>query len=48
MPQSQTAANPWHQVDEKKGQKHARAKQTNMYKKHKDQLTLPQARWSEC
>ena len=29
MPQSQTAANPRHQEEEKKDKKHTRAKQTN-------------------
>ena len=31
MLQSQTAAKPLHQEEEKKGQKHTRAKQTNNY-----------------
>ena len=44
MPQSQTAANPRHQEEEKKDKNiHARNKQ--MYEKHKDQFPLPQERW---
>ena len=47
MPQSQTAANPRHQKEEKNDKNiHAQNKQT--YKKHKDQLPYPQARCSEC
>ena len=43
MPQSQTAANPRHQEEEKKDKNiHARNKQ--MYEMYKDQLPLPQAR----
>ena len=48
MPQSQTAANPRHQEEGEKDKNiHA---QTNkqMYEKHKNQLPLSQARWSEC
>ena len=46
MPQSQTAANIRHQEEEKKDKNIHAQKQTNkqMYKKHKDQLPLPQAR----
>ena len=47
IPQSQTAANPWHQEEEKKD-KNIHAQNKQMYKKHKDQLPLPQVRWSEC
>ena len=50
MPQSQTAANPRHQEEEKKD-KNIRKANKQMYEKHKDQLPLPQAteaRWSEC
>ena len=45
MPQSQTAANPRHQ---EKKDKNIHAQNKQMYEKHKDQLPLPQARWSEC
>ena len=43
-PQAEVAANPWHQVEEKKW--HIAYKQ--MHDKHKDQLPLPQAMWSKC
>ena len=46
MAQSQTAANPWHQEEEKKD-KNIHAQNKQMYEEHKDQLPLPQARWSE-
>ena len=48
MPQSQTAANRRHQEEEKKDKKYTRKTNKHMYEKHKDQLPLPQARWSEC
>ena len=56
MPQSQTAANPRHQKEEKKEEekthtkkkKNTRKPNKEVYEKHKDQLPLPQARWSEC
>ena len=48
MPQSQTAANPRHQEEEKKDKTYRRKTNKQMYEKHKDQLPLPQARWSEC
>ena len=48
MPQSQTAANPRHQEEEKKDKKYTRKTNKQMYEKHKDQLPLSQARWSEC
>ena len=44
MPQSQTAANPRHQEEEKKDKKYTRKTNKQMYEKHKDQLPLPQAR----
>ena len=46
MLQSQTAANPQQQDEEKKGQNYAHAKQTNkqMYEKQGDQLPLLLAR----
>ena len=49
MPQTQTAANPRHQEEEKKD-KNIYTRKTNkqMREKHKDQLSLPQARWPEC
>ena len=43
MPQSQTAANPRHQEEEKKD-KNIHAQNKQMFEKHKDQLPLPQAR----
>ena len=48
MPQSQTAANPRHQEEEKMEKKNMRKTNKRMYEKHNDQLPLPQARWSEC
>ena len=60
MPQTQIAANPCHQEEEKKDthtkkknkkkKKKTYTHKTNkqMYENHKDQLPLPQARWSEC
>ena len=48
MPHSQTAANPRHQEEEKKDTNITRKTSKQMYDKHKDQLPLPQARWSEC
>ena len=47
MPQSQTAANP-RQKEEGIKDKNIRAQNKQMYEKYKDQLPLPQARWSEC
>ena len=43
MPQSQTAANPRQQEEEKKD-KNIHAQNKQMYEKHKDQLPLTQAR----
>ena len=45
VPQSQTAANPWHQEEEKNDKKkqHAQNK-PKMQEKHIDQLSPPQAR----
>ena len=48
MPQSQTAANPRHQEEEKKDNNIPHKTNKQMYEKHKNQLPLPQARWSEC
>ena len=51
MPQSQTAANPRYQEEEKKDKKKKKKKytrKTNKQEKHKDQLPLPQVRWPEC
>ena len=48
MPQSQTAANPRHQEEEKKDKTYTRKTNKQMYEKHKYQLPLPQASWSEC
>ena len=48
MPQSQIAVNPRNQEEEKKTQTCTRITNKQMYEKHKDQLPLPQARWSEC
>ena len=46
MPQSQTAANPRHQEEEKKDKSiPAQNKQTNV---REAQRPIPQARWSEC
>ena len=47
MPQSQKAANPRLQEEEKKD-KNIHAQNEQLYEKHKDQLSLPLARWSEC
>ena len=50
-PQAEVAANPWYQEKEKKRKKwHINVCIANkqMYDKHKDQLPLPQARWSKC
>ena len=47
MQQSQTAANPRHQEEEKKD-KNTDAQNKQMYEKHKDQFPLPQARWPVC
>ena len=47
MPQSQTAANPRHKEEEKKD-KNIHAQNKQMHEKHKDQLPLPQASWSQC
>ena len=47
MPQSQFAANPWHQQEEKRDtNQHAQNKQT--HEKHADQLSLPQVWQSQC
>ena len=45
--QSQVAANPWHKMEgERETNQHEPNKQT--HEKHTDQLSLPQARWSQC
>ena len=44
---SQTVANPRHQ-EEKKKDRNIHAQNKQMHEKHKDQLPLPQVRWSEC
>ena len=44
MPQSQTAANPRHQEEEKKDKTYTRITNKQMYEKLKDQFPLPQAR----
>ena len=46
MSQSQTAANLRHQEEEMRD-KNTHAQNKQMYEKHKDQLPIPQARWSE-
>ena len=46
VPQSQAAANPWHQEEEKKDQ-HQRVQNKQMHEKHNDQLSLAQKRWSQ-
>ena len=43
-PQSQTAANPRHQEEEKKEKTHMRKTNKQMHEKHKDQPPLPQTR----
>ena len=48
MPQSQTAANPRYQEEEKNDKTYICKTNKQMYEKHKDQLPHPQARWSEC
>ena len=48
MPQSQTAANPRHPEEEKRTKTYPRKTNKQMYEKHKDQLPLLKARWSEC
>ena len=50
VPQSQTAAILRHQEEEKKKDKniHSQNKNKKLSEKHKDQLPLPQVRWSEC
>ena len=49
VPQSQTTVNPQHQEEEKmtKNNTYKSNKQT-LHEKHKDQLPLPQLRWSQC
>ena len=48
MPQSQTATNSRHQEEEKTEKTSTHNTNKHMYEKHKDQLSLLQARWSEC
>ena len=43
VPQSQVAANPWHQEEEERDtNQYAKSKQ--MHKKHTDQLSIPKAK----
>ena len=42
MPQSEAAANHWHPKEERKV-----VQNKQMHEKHIDQLSLPQARWSQ-
>ena len=48
MPQSQTATYLRHHEEEEKDKNIHAQNNKQMYEKHKDQLPLPQARWSEC
>ena len=48
VPQAEAAANPQHQEEEKKWQINLCLANKQMHNKHKDQLPLPQARWSKC
>ena len=48
-PQAEVAAYLWHQEEEKKvTQINVCLANKQMHDKHKDQLPLPQARWSKC
>ena len=48
-PQAEAATNPRHQEEEKKmTQINVCIANKQMHDKHKDQLPLPQARWSKC
>ena len=49
VPQAEIEANLWHQEEEKKvSQNNVCIANKQMHDKHKDQLPLPQARWSKC
>ena len=46
--QAEAAANPRHQEEEKWTQINVCIANKQMHDKHKDQVPLPQARWSKC
>ena len=48
VPQSQVAAKRRHQEEEKKDEINVCKINKQMHEKHIDQLSLPQARWSQC
>ena len=48
-PQTEVTANPWHQEEDwEQAQINVCITNKQMHDKHKDQLPLPQARWSKC
>ena len=46
--QAEAAANPRHHEEQKKWQINVCIAYKQIHDKHKDQLPLPQARWSKC